>query len=72
MDFSASTLGASLLVGGLGTGLFVYGKKQSRVPQLLAGILLMVYPAFLSSALVILLVACAVIGALWLGIRSGM
>ena len=52
-------------------GLFVYGKKQARLPQLLVGLALMTYPAFVSSATLTLVIAAAAIGALWLGIRTG-
>ena len=36
----------SLIPGGIGFVLFVYGKKQERWPQLVAGLALMVYPYF--------------------------
>ena len=71
MDLSASSLVAGLLVSGVGTGLFLYGKKQGRIPQLLAGVALMVYPMFIPSALWVVLIGAAVIGALWFGIRAG-
>ena len=35
----------SLITGGIGFVLFVYGKKQQRWPQLAAGVAFMVYPA---------------------------
>ncbi len=72
MDLSGSSLAAALLVSGVGTGLFLYGNRQSRLPQLLAGLALMVYPMFASGWLTILVIAAAVIGGLWVGIRAGM
>ena len=36
----------SLVVSGIGYVLFHYGRKQVRMPQLLAGVALMVYPYF--------------------------
>lgn len=60
-----------MLVGGIGTGLFIYGKKQARIPQLLAGIVLMVFPMFVPSALLVYLIGASVMGALWFGIRAG-
>lgn len=71
MDLSASSIVACLLVGGVGTGLFIYGKKQGRLPQLLAGVALMIYPMFISSATLVFVIAAVVIGALWIGIRAG-
>ena len=41
-----------LVTGVIGTGYFVYGKKQSSTVPLFAGILLMVYPYFIESLLV--------------------
>jgi 4-hydroxybenzoate polyprenyltransferase len=61
----------SLVVGGVGFVLFVYGKKQDRWPQLVAGIVLMVYPYFVGSAVPMLLVGVAIVGGLWLAVRSG-
>ena len=39
----------SMVVGAVGLGLFRYGKKQERSPQLFGGIAMMVYPLFVSS-----------------------
>ena len=36
----------SLVVSGIGYVLFHYGRKQVRIPQLVAGVVLMVYPYF--------------------------
>lgn len=41
MDLSAEALLASLVVSSVGFGLFLYGKKQQRLPQLLTGIAIM-------------------------------
>ena len=37
---------ASLIPSGIGFVLFTYGRKQQRWPQLVCGVLLMVYPYF--------------------------
>ena len=51
--------------------LFVYGKKQGRWPQMVAGLLLMVYPYFTPSD-VSLIAAGGVIGlVLWYLLRIG-
>lgn len=71
MDLSPSSVFAALLVGGVGTGLFIYGKKQGRIPQLIAGVALMIFPMFVSSATLVYLIGAAVVGALWFGIRAG-
>ena len=51
MDLSPGTLVASLLVSTAGFGLFLYGKKQLRMPQLAVGLVLMVYPYFTTGPL---------------------
>ena len=44
MDFDPTLLMLSLIPSGVGFVLFTYGRKQQRWPQLLCGVLLMVYP----------------------------
>ena len=71
MSFDPTWLSVSLIPGGIGFVLFVYGKKQQRWPQLAAGLAFMVYP-YLAVSLVSLVVAGVVIGViLWYVIRLG-
>ncbi len=49
-----------VLFGAIGLGFFVYGKKQKVIVPLIAGIVLMVLPYFISNAL-LLLIAGAVL-----------
>jgi hypothetical protein len=60
-----------LITSGAGFVLFVYGKKQERSPQLLAGLALMVYPYFVSGIAALVTVALAILAALWLALREG-
>ncbi len=71
MNLDANSLLASMLIGSVGLGLLIYGKKQLRVPQIVVGIALLVYPYFVSNVLVMLGIAVAAIGALWGAIRLG-
>ena len=71
MDFSASTLFASLIVSTVGFGFFMYGKKQVRIPQLSAGLALMVFPYFVASALPMLGIAGAVLLSMHVALRNG-
>ena len=64
-SFDPALLMLSLIPGGVGFVLFVYGKKQGRMPQLAAGLALMVYPYFTDSVLSMTLGAAAIIGALY-------
>ncbi len=71
MSLDPTWLFLSLIPGGIGFVLFVYGKKQERWPQLAAGLILMVYPYFATS-LGSLVATGVVIGvALWYAIRLG-
>lgn len=71
MDFDASSLLASLLVGSIGLGLFLYGKKQTRLPQLLVGLALMAFPYFVSSAALVYAIAGGLLAGLWAAVRWG-
>jgi len=71
MSFDPGVLFLSLLTSGIGFVLFVYGKKQERPPQLVAGLVLMIYPYFVSSLLMNVLVGAAILAAMWLAIRQG-
>jgi hypothetical protein len=71
MSFDAPTLIAGLFVSSIGFVLLSYGKKMSRPPQLIAGLLLLVFPYFVSSPTIILLIAGALLGVLWVATKSG-
>lgn len=72
VDLSPGPLLASFLVSTIGFGVFLYGKKQTRGPQLVAGLVLMVVPGFLGSAFGILALGGVVLGALWGALRAGL
>lgn len=71
MDLSAGSLMASLLVSSVGFGVFLFGKKQMRPPQLIAGGALMAYPYFLSDPLPMLGVAALLLLGLYGALRAG-
>jgi len=71
MSLDANLLFFSLITSGVGGVLFVYGRKQDRAPQLVAGIILIVYPYFVSSLVMDVAIFAAVLGAMWLAIRQG-
>jgi hypothetical protein len=72
MDLSPGWLLASLCVGSIGTGLFVYGKKQVRLPQFLAGVFLILESAFVSSVPWMFTLAALILTALWGCVRAGL
>jgi hypothetical protein len=49
MDFNPTLLMLSVIPSGIGFVLFMYGRKSDRWPQLVTGILFMVYPYFTGS-----------------------
>jgi len=71
VDFDTNALLLSLLIGAVGLALFVYGKKQQRLPHLIAGVLLMVYPYFVDTAIMTLVVGVVIGAALWFAVRMG-
>ena len=71
MSIDPTWLFLSLVPGGIGFVLFVYGKKQERWPHLVAGLAFMVYPYFATSLVSLTLVGVALGVGLWLAVRAG-
>jgi hypothetical protein len=71
MTFDPILLFLSLVAGGVGFVLFVYGKRQERWPQLVAGVAFMVYPYFTNTVLSLVLTGTAIGVALWYAVRLG-
>ena len=71
MSFDPTWLILSMIPGGIGFVLFVYGKKQQRLPHLAAGILMMVYPYFTASLLALFGIGAVICVALWYVVRLG-
>jgi hypothetical protein len=71
MSFDGTTLIAGLLVSSIGFVLLSYGKKMSRPPHMLAGLILLVYPYFVPGALLTLGIAAVLLGMLWFAVKMG-
>lgn len=71
MPFDPTWLFVSLILGGIGFVLFVYGKKQGRWPHLAAGLLLMVYPYFTPGLVSLVATGAAIVFVLWYAVRLG-
>ena len=67
----ASLLLLSLITGGIGFVLFVYGRKQQRWPYMVAGVLFMVYPYFVSSVGATVGIGLVLGLVLWAVVRAG-
>lgn len=71
MDLSAGSLFLNLLVSAVGAGFFIYGKKQSRWPQMVGGIALTVYPYFISNLWLMAGIGVLVVFLIWLATSRG-
>lgn len=71
MSLDPTWLFLSLIPGGIGFVLFVYGKKQHKWPHMAAGIALSVYPYFVETVLQMALGGAVIGGAFWWAIRNG-
>ena len=71
MDTSSVGLFLSLLISSVGAGLFIYGKKQGRWPQMAAGVLLCVYPYFVSNLWLMGGISVVLCAAVWVAVRAG-
>ena len=71
MSLDPTWLFLSLIPSGVGFVLFIYGKKQDRWPQLVAGLLLMVYPYFATTVWSLVAAGAAIGFGLWYAIRLG-
>ena len=71
MNLDGNALLLSLVVSSVGFVCLAYGKRQGRVPQMVAGLTLIVFPYFVSNLLVMALVAVAVLALLTVMVRLG-
>lgn len=69
---TAGSLFINLFVSSIGFAFFIYGKKQSRFPQLVGGIALMAYPYFITDVWIMLGVGVVILAGMWLAMRFGM
>lgn len=58
---SSSTMVWSVLFGGIGIGFFMYGKKQKAIVPLCTGLALFVFPYFMSSVAMLLIVGVVLV-----------
>jgi hypothetical protein len=71
MNLDPTWIFLSLIPGGIGFVLFMYGKKQDRWPHLVAGLLLMVYPYLATSVMSLVGIGVLIGGGLWYAVRAG-
>ena len=71
MSMDPTWLFLSLIPGGIGLVLLVYGRKQQRWPQLATGLAFMVYPYFTPTIMSLVGVGMLLGALLWTAIRLG-
>ena len=71
MTLDPTWLFLSLIPGGIGFVLLVYGKKQARWPQAVAGLLFMGYPYLATTVTSLVAIGVAIGVGLWLSLRMG-
>ena len=71
MPLDGNALLLSLAIGCIGLACFVYGKRQGRFPQMIAGAALMIFPYFVPNLFAMAATAVAVVVLLWLAVRLG-
>jgi len=71
VDLSLSGIVTSFLVSSIGYVLFQYGRKCARMPQLVSGLALMVFPVFVPGVAWMLVTSAAILAFLWVGLRTG-
>jgi hypothetical protein len=69
MDIDGNALLLSFAIGGAGFVCFAYGKKQGAILPMIAGLVLLVFPYFVSSLLLMAGIAIAVLALLAFGSR---
>jgi len=70
-DLSPAALFAGMAISSIGLGLYLFGKRNERLPQLISGMGLMAAPLFVHSALAQWGVCALVVGGLWAVTRLG-
>ena len=63
---SMGLLFSGLLIGTVGVGMFIYGKKRPEPKCLLIGIAMCVYPYFISSVALMWIIAVACMAAVYM------
>ena len=71
MNLDPSWLLLSVPIGAIGVALFIYGKKQARWPQMVCGLLFIVYPYFTTTVSWLVAVGVMLGAALWYLLRTG-
>jgi hypothetical protein len=64
MNLSTSAIVLGVFIGLIGLALLNYGRKEIRVPHIVVGLILLVYPYFVGNWIATLAIAAALVGGL--------
>jgi hypothetical protein len=71
LDLDPGYVLASMLVSGIGYVLFMYGRKQRRFPHAATGIVLLIYPYFVTNIGMMFALGAVLLGLLFALVRMG-
>jgi hypothetical protein len=71
LDLSLGTLVVAGFISLIGLAILMYGRKEMRVPHLVAGLILIVFPYFVGNIWIQIAIAAAVVAGLALVSRLG-
>ena len=71
MNLDMNTLIAGIFIGMIGLGLLQYGRKEVRIPHIVVGLILLVYPYFVGNIIAVVAIAVALLAGLTLVSRLG-
>jgi hypothetical protein len=71
VNLSPGWIVASLIISAVGFILLNYGRKFARIPQILVGLAMLIYPYFVPGVLANVLVAVGLGAVLWIAVRLG-
>lgn len=72
MDIDANALLASFVPSSIGLVMLMYGRRQARAPHIVVGLVLMIYPYFVSNILLMFGIAAVLVLGLSLAVRRGL
>jgi hypothetical protein len=64
-DLDTSYILANFAVSGVGFVFFSYGKKLKKAPQIITGLILMVFPYFVPNTWIMLSIAAVLLAGFW-------
>jgi hypothetical protein len=64
LDLSVGMLSASIFISLIAAALVMYGRKETRIPHMVAGVILVVFPYFAHWWWLAVIIAVVILGAL--------